>query len=317
MTVTRGQKSTVGQTASGSTVVTSWGTNPAAGSSVLVFVQSSVTPTSVADNGTTPATFTLDAGGGSTTGAYVYRANGITLPSSGAYHVTVTISGTHTIQALGIEYLGMKTGAPDATNTSLGVTGTSVTTGSAAPAAAGGVVFGGFADQSGLNPETITFTGSSPQTSQLTVTNGSSFWPCGVADALTGSAQAFTWTLGDSVAHDGTAAAYSPAGGTAHPGTAGLSGIGTLTGTGVFAGAAALSGSGTLTGTPAHLTSHGHGTAALDGNGTLTGTGTGTFLQTAVLAGAGTLNATWTGTLVQPPAALDGQGTLQLSGVKL
>ena len=102
-----------------------------------------------------------------------------------------------------------------------------------------------------------------------------------------------------------------------HAGTAALSGVGTLSGSGVFAGTAGLSGTGTLTGTPTHLTSHGHGTAALTGIGTLGGTGTGTFIQVAALDGIGTLNATWIGTLIQPPVTLSGSGSLQLSGVKL
>ena len=233
MTVTRGQKSSLGQVTggSGTSFTVSWPTNPAAGSSVLLWVQSGsppLQPTSVVDNGTTPITYTLDASNGtgssSGLGIYLYRANGITLPSSGAYAVTVTVSSARTLQGGGMEYLGMKSGAPDATNTNQSTGSTSVSTGSAAPAAAGGVVFGAFADFTGLNPETITFTGSSPQVEEWRNTNGSTWSACAAADALTGSAQNFTWTLGDSVAWQAAVAAYSPAGsgggGSANPMTA-------------------------------------------------------------------------------------------------
>jgi Glycosyl hydrolase family 26 len=213
----RGQVSGLGQVAGGSgTVCTAtWSVNPAAGSSILLFVQSglpALQPTSVVDNGTTPATFTLDASNTSVngTGCYIYRADNITLPASGSYTVTVTDSATRTIQAMGVEYIGKKAGGPDATGTNSSAGSTSVTTGSATPTSANGLVFGGFTDLTGLNPETITFTGSAPQTSQFTGTNGANWSAVGVADALTGSAQNFSWTLGDSVGWAGVAVAYSP-----------------------------------------------------------------------------------------------------------
>jgi hypothetical protein len=209
MTITRGQLSTLASVGSAATLTTTWGTNPAAGSTILVFVQYAGTITSVVDNGTTPATFTLDKGTNSGKGAYIYRANNITLPGGGSYAVTVTVATAGTIGIAGVEYAGVKAGSPDATNSGFG-SGTSVTTNSASPAASGGLVFGGFSDGSGLNPETVTFTGASPQAEQFRVTNGSSFWPCAVADALTGAAQAFTWTLGDSVSWGTVVAAYSP-----------------------------------------------------------------------------------------------------------
>ena len=213
----RGQASGLGQVpgGAGTVCVATWVVNPQAGSSILLFVQSGnppLQPTSVVDNGTTPATFTLDASNTSAngTGCYIYRADAITLPASGSYAVTVTDSGTRTIQAAGIEYVGKKGGGPDATGTNSSAGGTSVTTGSATPASANGLVFGGFTDNSGLNPETITFTGGAPQTSQFINTDSSSWSGMGIADALTGSAQNFSWTLGDSVAWAGVAAAYSP-----------------------------------------------------------------------------------------------------------
>src|SRR6266568_4544285 len=211
MAITRGQKSSLAAVGSGTSLAVTWSVNPAAGNTILVFVQCANVPVTVADNGTTPATFTLDKSTAGGQGAYIYRANNVSLPSAGSYTVTVTTSVATTIGAAGIEYAGMAAGAPTAASSSSG-TGTSAATGSAAPAGSGGLVFGGFSDVSGLNPETITFTGPAPQAEQFRETNGASFWPWAVADALTGSSQNFTWTLGDSVAAGGVAAAYDAAG---------------------------------------------------------------------------------------------------------
>src|SRR6266568_615996 len=211
MAITRGQKSSLAAVGSGTSLAVTWSVNPSAGNTILVFVQCANVPTAVADNGTAPATFTLDKSTAGGQGAYIYRANNVTLPSAGSYTVTVTTSVSTTIGAAGIEYAGVAAGAPTAASSSSG-TGTSAATGSAAPAGSGGLVFGGFSDVSGLNPETITFTGPSPQAEQFRETNGASFWPWAVADALTGSSQNFTWTLGDSVAAGGVAAAYDAAG---------------------------------------------------------------------------------------------------------
>jgi hypothetical protein len=211
MAITRGQASGLAVVGSGTSLAVTWGVNPSAGNTILVFVQCANAPSSVVDNGTTPSTFTLDKSTAGGQGAYIYRANNITLPGAGSYSVTVTTSTLTTIGGAGIEYAGVASGPPTATNSSSG-TGTSAATGSAAPAGSGGLVFGGFSDTSGLNPETITFTGPSPQAEQFRETNGASFWPWAVADALTGSAQNFTWTLGDSVAAGGVAAAYDATG---------------------------------------------------------------------------------------------------------
>src|SRR5438876_12095053 len=98
MAITRGQKSTAVSSTAATTQTTSWGTNPAAGSTVIVWVWATqgtdADPSSVQDNGTTPTTFTKDAflrnAQSSLNSCWVYRASSITLPSSGAYHVTVT-----------------------------------------------------------------------------------------------------------------------------------------------------------------------------------------------------------------------------------
>lgn len=161
----------------------------------------------VADNGVTPSTFVRDASQ-ETAGkhAFVYRANGITLPSTGSYAVTLSNSGAAgTLQVCGVEYSGVATGAPTATNTGT-ATSTSVTTNSVTPVSAGALYFGGFSDASGLNPETITF--GATGTEQFRNTNGSSFWPLAAADLIGSGANAFTWTLGDSVSWSACVAVY-------------------------------------------------------------------------------------------------------------
>jgi hypothetical protein len=189
MAITRGQKSTIGQIGSGTTVTTTWGTNPTAGSKVIVCVQCGATPTSVKDNGAVQGTFTLDKSQTAGKGAFIYRLDGLHLPSSGSYAVTVTIASSGTIQAWGIELIGAATGAASATNSGTS-TSTSVSTGAVAGA---GYVIACFSDGNGANPSTVTYTG--PGTSQVIVTNGSSFWPFAVADNLTSSSDTETWTV--------------------------------------------------------------------------------------------------------------------------
>jgi hypothetical protein len=212
MTVSRGQIGTLVQVGTGLVAYATWSTNPTAGNTILLFVQTAGTIVSVVDNGSAPRTFTADVSNTSNTGAYIFRANNITLPSSGTYRVTITLTGgSSTIQGGGVEYIGMATGGPTVVHSPTG-TGTAVSTGGASPANAGGLVFGGFSDLSGLNPETVTFGGSAPQVEQFRNTNGSSYWPMAVADALTGGSQTFAWTLGDSVSWSAAIASYEAAG---------------------------------------------------------------------------------------------------------
>src|SRR6185437_9944001 len=128
MGITIDQTSSLAQTGSGSSVVCTWTTNPTAGAKVLVYVQLGNTPTSVIDNGVTPSTFILDAASSLAAKCYVYRADGITLPASGSYTVTVNYTpGSSTIQARGRSYLGVATGGPTATlNTATGTSNSPV-----------------------------------------------------------------------------------------------------------------------------------------------------------------------------------------------
>lgn len=104
-----------------------------------------------------------------------------------------------------------------------------------------------------------------------------------------------------------------------------LSGIGSLTATGVFAGAANLSGSGSLSAHGAlifNATLSGQGdlgsfgssgiSANLSGSGSLSARWTATFAQAATLSGSGTMTEVFTGSFIQF-AALTGSGSLGLA----
>jgi hypothetical protein len=214
--ITRDHKSTIGQIGSGLSVTTSWSVNPTAGSTVIVAVLYNHVGTnlSVVDNGTTPSTFTLDASNlVSTSGIHIFRANNITLPASGSYTVTVTTSSTaSTILAGGWSYLGVQTGAPEATSTASTGTSTAPSTGSVT-GSAGDLYVGAFADRSALNPETITHNGGPTWTEQFRNTDGATFWPFASADAIIAGSgsNSDTWTLGDSVLWTGVIACYQPA----------------------------------------------------------------------------------------------------------
>jgi hypothetical protein len=207
--ITRGQKSTLNTTGSALSLATTWGTNPAAGSTILVFLQCEVgAPTSVVDNGATVTTFTQDAATATGEGAYVYRANNIKLPGAGSYAVTVNVGTARTMGLMGIEYIGVRPGPPHATNTG-SATSTAVTT-NAVTGENGGLFFGGFSDASSVNPETMTFNSGSTFTEQGRIVNGSAFWPYALADGQVGSggSQSMSWTLGDSVAWGAVIATY-------------------------------------------------------------------------------------------------------------
>jgi hypothetical protein len=205
---TKGQSATA-VLGSGTSATATFGTNPAVGSSILVFVQTASTITSVADNGSTPTTFTRDAFTTAGTGAYVYRANNVTLPATGPYKVTVTTALTDTIQIVAVEFAGLVPGPPMATNTGSG-TGSAVTT-NQVTSSGDAVFFGGFSDNSGLNPQSITFNSAgSGFFEEWRQVNGSSYWPAAVADAIASGAasKSISWTLGDSSGWGAAIAAY-------------------------------------------------------------------------------------------------------------
>ena len=220
MTIARDQTAT-GTAGSSTTFTLTWATAPAAGSKCLVLIQtpSSGAVSSVKDNGTVQSTFTQDflynGGGGD---LMVYRADGISLPGTGSYTVTVTMSGTQTVVAGGRTYTGVATGAPSTSNHNTG-TSNSVTTGNVTPTVTGSLLVGGFADDSGANPETITLTTSGGQDIYKN-TNGSILAAASADNiASTTSAQGLAWTLGDSPDFGAYVALYAPAAGTNVTGT--------------------------------------------------------------------------------------------------
>lgn len=200
MAITRDQPSAL-FAAGGTTAAVTWSVNPTAGSKVLLAFTfpNAVTVSSVKDNGTSQTTFTQDLNNGR---LFFFRGDNISLPSSGSYIVTITLSGAGGgTTAFGYSYLGVKSGGPTSSNSGTG-TSTSVATGSATPAAAGALFFGAFEDSSSANPETITLTGSG-FIEEATQTNGATLVCGGFADKIDSggpTATPCTWTLGDSVA---------------------------------------------------------------------------------------------------------------------
>lgn len=217
MAIVRGALSTpivaVGSGQVGSII---WGgTQPAAGSKVLLFVQfnAAVTTgnTTVVDNGTSQRSFALDRAVTTGKGCSLWRADNITRPASGNYTVTWTTTlSVGTIGAGGIAYAGVAAGGPTATNIGSG-TGTAVSCGAVSPAGPGALYIGLFSDGSSVNPETITPTWASA-TQEFVQTNGSSLWPWACADLIGSGAQTPTWTLGDSIVWGGFSAVYDAAG---------------------------------------------------------------------------------------------------------
>lgn len=215
MAIARDQTPAGSVTASGTTVTLTWGTNPVAGAKVLVFVYSSVTVTSVQDNGSTVTTFTGDLNNAGSSGwAYIYRGDNIRLPSSGSYAVTVTFSATaSTILLAGRSYTGVASGAPAATGTTSGSSSTP-SSGSATPTTANSLVAGFFVDGASAS-ETITLTTSGANSvyssSAGTVVDGAA------ADNIPAAttSQSIAWSLSATQSWGGLVAVYSPAGTTA------------------------------------------------------------------------------------------------------
>ena len=206
-TITRGQKSglasTSGSSAPAGPAVVTWPSSPAAGSKVLVAVAISdyEVITSVKDNGVTQSTFTADVveGQSGNDSVYIYRADGITLPGSGAYEVTIELSESQWVTAGGIAYEGVQAGGPTASNAATN-TNTTAVTGSVTPDAAGALFFALFTDSSGSSSETITL-GGSGWTEQFTQVNNVTTQDAGIADQIASggpSATSATWTFSPS-----------------------------------------------------------------------------------------------------------------------
>ncbi len=202
MAVSLGQLSTLGHAGLAASVTTTFSVNPTAGSKILCAVQGTSVGTNVqcTDNGTTPATWILDAStdvGGEH--IHLFRADGITLPSSGTLIVTASFvdSTSHTIGCGALEVIGAVAGAPSSTVVGPTATSASVSTGNITGTSTDSSFYcAAFGNAAGGNPSTVTYTG--PGTQQFVETNGSTYWPWACAtNIVTGaqSAQNFTWTI--------------------------------------------------------------------------------------------------------------------------
>ena len=202
----------------------SWGTNPQAGSKVLLGISAfyggggAPTIVSVADNGTSPATWVADLSFLNSFGngeQWIYRADGITLPASGGWVVTVTW-GNMTVSEIGaISLLGAASGAPFATQHNEG-SGPSSSSVSAGTGAGAGSYYLAHHNDNASTPETETTTGAFTQRFSQGAA-GMHAWQ--LADFIGSGNQtaSFSWTgTGANAARD-VIAVYSPAAATSTP----------------------------------------------------------------------------------------------------
>ena len=218
-TITRGHASALCATGSVTSATVTWSANPAAGSKVLIgmAVSDFGAISSVIDNGTTPSIFTPDVTGGSSgeDTVYIYRADNITLPSSGSYTVTITMSPAEYVTAGGIAYTGVRPGGPTATNSGTGSAVLTGNTGSVTPAAAGALFFAVFTEDLYVTNEGITL-GGTGWTEQYTEQNNETTQDAGIADQIASggpAATSATWNWTGSSAWNAAIACYDAAGG--------------------------------------------------------------------------------------------------------
>jgi hypothetical protein len=219
--ITRDQLSTLfnASTISGSPGVftITFPTLPTAGATVIAEIAvNGTTISTVKDNGTSQSTLTLDVSevGTSVHTIYTYRADGISLPSSGSYTLTVTLAAPGSgvsVSAGAATYLGKLAGGPVSTNVAT-ATSTSVTTNNGTPSLAGSLFVAAFQNNSGGSADNPTVTNAN-FTSRLTQGNGGAGQVYGFADQIKSgsSADACTWTVGTSATYSAAIAVYSPA----------------------------------------------------------------------------------------------------------
>jgi hypothetical protein len=211
-TVARGSTSTLLENSGGGPYSVTWATNPAAGSKVLIWVwtSTSTTVTNAVDNGTSPLTYSFDLVTTNSAGQHLYllRADGITLPATGAYAVSLTAVGTTSVVASGTSYTGVKTGGPTATNTDTG-TSVNVSTNAATPGFAGALASAGFTTDLFVSSSISAAGGGF--TNRATQPSGVAFAPGAAADQIVSggpSAETCSWTVGNSAAWVGAVAVY-------------------------------------------------------------------------------------------------------------
>lgn len=221
MTITRDQLSNLTATSpvAGTTFTITFPTNPTAGSSVIVALGLNFNAvgsvTSVVDNGTTPTTFTQDVTKVGTANhvSYIYRADNITLPSSGGYVITVTVSVTGISASAGAQsYLGKATGGPVSTNTGTATSAT-ITTNNGTSTAGGSLFVGTFQNNSSNTADAVTVTNVN-FTARLSESNGNTAQVYGFADQIkvANTADACTWSVATATdTYSSAIAVYSPA----------------------------------------------------------------------------------------------------------
>jgi hypothetical protein len=202
-------------TAGGSSFTITFPTLPTPGASAFAAIGLNLagTITSVKDNGVTQSTFTLDVTETGTTNhiSVIYRADGISLPSSGSYALTVALSTTGASYSAGAAtYLGKAAGGPLHTGVSTG-TSTTVNTGSLTPNLSGSLFLATFQDNSSGTADNPT-NNNANFTQRLSEGNGSLGQVYGFCDGITAgvSAQAANWTVGTSATFSVVLAVYSP-----------------------------------------------------------------------------------------------------------
>jgi hypothetical protein len=217
MTIALDQVSGVATDASEVTTLTcTWGTNPAAGSKVLLAVLASgdVTPEAVTDNGAVQTTFTTDgsAQGSSYGGAWIFRGDDITLPSEDDYQVTAVFGATQYITLMGASFTGVLAGAPGSgASNSDNAASESVTSLAATPVYGSSLFFGAFVTNTS---DDLTITLTSSGWTQLGSEANGELYCTGAIAWLAGSgltAQACTWTVSPSVHWGAVITAYGPA----------------------------------------------------------------------------------------------------------
>lgn len=198
MAVLHDQSATLSTGTGATTIVVTWGTNPTPGTKALVIIgfTNGVAPTSLTDNGTTPATWVKDVD--NPTVEQLWRADGITLPSSGNFAVTAHFAASSgDFHGGGSTFTGLAAGGPTTSaHASSGSVGTAVSTGNLTPVTSGDLAIGGFGDDTGSATQTITLT-TSGAVSFFSNGNGNTAFAGAGAYNITssGSAVSLAWTL--------------------------------------------------------------------------------------------------------------------------
>ena len=205
----------VGSSIAGTSFTITFPTLPTPGASVMVPIGLNLAGSisSVKDNGVVQSTFTLDSTetGSANHISVLYRADGISLPSSGSYTITVTLSTTGASYSAGAaSYLGKAVGGPLHAGVSTG-TSTTVNTGSLAPNLTGSLYISTFQNNSSGTADNPT-NNQANFTQQLSEGNGSLGQVFGFVDGITStlSALAANWTVGTSATFSVLIAVYSP-----------------------------------------------------------------------------------------------------------